>query len=143
MAYVIPTVADFKAQFVRDFPYGTEPSVVMDPDITTAIMDAGINFTERLYANQAIFSRAYLLLSAHYLVTNLRNSSQGVAGQYNWLQNSKGVGNVNEAFAIPQKILDNPEYAQLSKTNYGAAYLAIVIPLTKGNFGIAYGRTLP
>lgn len=139
--FTAPTIAEFKAQFFRDFPYGTTTSQVMDQDITNAINTAGLNINPCLFGTQANYVLAYCLLAAHYLVLSLRASSQGIAGQYSWLQASKGVGGVNEAFTIPQRILDNPYWAALSKTTYGAQYLELVIPLTVAPMFTVRGHT--
>lgn len=141
MSFIVPSVADFKAYFTRDFPYGVTPSTVNDSDITNAIAEAGINFNEGLFGSQANFTLCYLLLSAHMMVMSLRGSSQGIAGQYSWLQASKSVGSVAESFSIPQKILDNPYYAMLCKTSYGARYLSLMLPKMVGQTFIVYGET--
>ncbi len=144
MAFTDPTVADFKVYFVRDFPYGTDISKnVLDQDIQSAINDVGFNFNSGLFATQSNYSTGFLLLAAHFLVINLRASSQGIAGQYSWLEGSKSVGSVSESFNIPQRILDNPEFAMLSKTFYGAKYLFLILPLLTGNIFITHGRTTP
>lgn len=133
MAYTVPTAADFKSWFVRDFPYGTTDTTVMDADITKSISEAAVNFNESLWESQAVFTMAYLYLAAHYLVMDLRASSQGIAGGYSWLTSSKSVGSVSEGFSIPQKILDNPHLAMLSKTNYGAKFISLALPRLVGN----------
>lgn len=86
---------------------------------------------------------AYNLLSAHYLVMNLRSSSQGINGQYNFLQVSKGVGSVNESFSIPERITNNPYFSMLTKTNYGQAYLQLLLPQLTGQIYVVAGTTLP
>lgn len=143
VAYNIPTVQNFKDNFVRDFPYGTELDTVLDSDIDKAISYAQVGFNDVFFKDQTEFNIGFLLLAAHHLVMNLRASSQGIAGQYSWLQASKGVGSVNESFTIPQKILDNPVLGMLSKTHYGAAYLQIVLPQLAGQIFAVAGATLP
>ena len=144
MAFTNPSVADFKTHFVRDFPYGTDPTAfVLDADITSAFTFTNVNFNQALWADQGSYTLGYLLLSAHYLVMNLRASSQGINGQFNFLQQSKGVGSVSEAFAIPQRVLDNPDWAILCKTNYGAQYIQLILPQLAGQIYIAYGSTRP
>lgn len=142
--FTIPTIADFKNMFFRDFPYGgndVDLSTVQDQDIAQAINDAGINFNEALFSDQSSFNTGYLLLTAHFMVMNLRASSQGISGQYSWLQSSKGVGSVSEAFAIPDRILENPELAMLSKTQYGAKFLFLILPQLTGQIFTVFGRT--
>lgn len=144
MAFENPSVADFKAYFTRDFPYGTDPNTsVLDSDITKAFVQTNATLNPCLFGEQAVYTVAYYNLSAHYLVTNLQASSQGISGQYGFLEQSKSVGNVSQAFAIPQRILDDPYWAMLSKTNYGALYLQMVIPYLCGAIGWVPGRTLP
>lgn len=144
MAFTTPTVADFKAQFARDFPYGTDPATsVLDLDITNAFRFTNVNFNSDFWADQGSYSLGYLLLTAHYMVLNLRASSQGLNGQYNWIQTNKSVGSVSEGFSIPQRILDNPEFAMLSKTNYGAQYLLLILPQLSGQVFSVCGSTRP
>lgn len=129
MAWNNPSIQDFKSQFFRDFPYGEDfNGFVLDQDIASAFQCTNMNINQGLFSDQASYSYCYNLLSAHYMVENLRASSQGINGQYTWLQNSKSVGAVNEAFSIPQYILDNPLMAALTKTNYGAKYLELIYP---------------
>ena len=142
MGYQNPSIADFKTTFYRDFPFGTDPNVaVLDQDITRAYQMVNIAINQALFAAQADYSIGYGLLAAHYLVTNLRASSQGMNGQYNFLQASKGVGQVSEGFSIPQRILDNPFWSMLTKTNYGAEFLMLVLPQMTGVMYGVYGGT--
>lgn len=138
-----PTIADFKTNFSRDFPYGTTNSTVKDFDITKALNEAGFNINESLFGTQDSYSMAYLYLAAHYLVMDLRASSQGISGAFGWLESGKSVGSVSQSFSIPQKILDNPVFAYYSKTNYGAKYLSLVLPRLVAPISIAAGGTLP
>lgn len=144
VAFTNPSVADFKAFFDRDFPYGTDPNLsILDTDIAKAFTFTNINFNQDLFGDQGSYNIGYLLLTAHYLVMNLRASSQGINGQFNFLEQSKGVGSVSQSFAIPQRILDNPDWAMLTKTNYGAQFLQLIIPQLAGQIYISYGSTRP
>lgn len=144
MAFNNPSVADFKQQFVRDFPYGTDMNTsVLDADIGNAFNFVNINFNPANWDNQTSYSLGYNLLAAHFLVLNLRAGSQGINGQYNWIQNSKAVQGVSEAFTIPQQIQDNPFFTMLTKTNYGAQYLQILLPQLIGAMYTVCGTTLP
>ena len=138
-----PTVTEFKTYFFRDFPYGSTLDTVTDQDISNALQDAAINFNSDFWADQNAYTTGFLLLSAHMMVMALRASTQGIAGQYNWLDASKSVGSVSESFSIPQRILDNPEFAMLTKTTYGAKFLFLVLPQLCGNIFVSFGRTLP
>lgn len=143
MAFNNPAVADFKSLFFRDFPFGTDVNVaILDQDVSNSFVKTNIGINPDLWDDQASYTLGYLLLSAHNLVMTLRASSQGINGQFNWAQNNKSVGAVSEGFAIPQRILDNPEFMMLSKTNYGAEYLQLLLPKLVGQiFGVC-GSTL-
>lgn len=144
MAYTNPSVQEFKDFFVRDFPYGTDPNVsILDADITKAFVMVNINVNEALFGDQGSYNVGYLLLSAHYLVMNIRASTQGLNGQFNFLQQSKSVASVAESFAIPQRVLDNPDWAILCKTNYGAQFIQLILPQLASNVFVVCGRTLP
>lgn len=144
MAYTNPSITDFQNQFIRDFPYGTDPeNTVLNSDITNAFNFTNFNINQALFQNQAQYTLGYLLLSAHYLVLNMRASSQGINGQYNFLEQSKGVGALNSSFAIPQRILDNPYWSMLTKTNYGSEYLQLLLPQLAGQLFNAFGTVLP
>ncbi len=132
MALIDPTVADFKAYFTRDFPYGATPETVNDSDIQRAIDEAVLTVSSCAQTTQAFYTLCMEYFIAHILVMNIRASSQGLAGQYDWLVNSKGVGNVSEGLAIPQRILDNPMFSMLSKTPYGVKYLQLILPCLTG-----------
>lgn len=144
MSFVNPTITDFKTFFVRDFPYGVDPNTsILDQDIANAYQETNVNLNPALWADQNGYTLGYLLLSAHFLVMNIRASSQGISGQFNWNQTSKSVGSVSESFDIPQRIKDNPEFAWLTKTNYGARYLMLILPQLSGQMWTAYGSTRP
>ncbi len=137
-----PTIAEFKAFFVRDFPYGTDPNVaVLDADIQKGLDEANFNFNADLFDTQANYALCYLYLAAHYMVLNLRASSQGIAGNYSWLENSKSVGSVSQSFSIPPRILNSPVWSLYTKTMYGAKYVSLVFPLTVGAVFSSHGRT--
>lgn len=145
MAFINPTVNDFKAFFVRDFPFGTDPNVaILDADVSRA--QSFVNnttFNPALFCDQNAYNIGFNLLTAHYLVTNLRASSQGLNGQFSFLEQSKSVGAIAQQFGIPQRILDNPDWSMLCKTNYGAMYLQQLIPQLSGQIFPVIGRTKP
>jgi hypothetical protein len=142
--YTNPSVADFQAYFFRDFPYGTDMTIaVLDQDITSAFISASMIIDQSLFANQGAYNVGFFQLSAHYLVMNLRASSQGINGQFNFLQASKGAGPINEAFSIPQRILDDPFWSMLTKTNYGLMFLQLTFQQLSGQMFTAFGTTQP
>lgn len=144
MAYTNPTVDDFKNFFTRNFPYSSDPTLgVTDTDIANAEIETQYQINQCLFEDQNSYNLGYLYLSAHNLVMNIRASSQGLSGQYDWLINSKAVGNVSEGISIPQRILDNPIYSMLSQTPYGVKYLGMILPFLSGVMFTVPGRTLP
>ncbi len=144
MAYVYPSVDQFKSYFFRDFPYGTDIATnVVDADIAKAFQQANINFNEDFWANQASFEVGYFYLAAHYLCVDFAASSQGLASTFAWVEQSKSVGNVSQSFAIPQRILDNPELAIYATTRYGAKFLSLILPQLSGQIFAVHGTTRP
>lgn len=144
MAFTAPDIAAFKAYFNRDFPYGADIAQnVLDQDITNALATTDARFNPELWSNQDKYTLGYLLLAAHNLVMAIRSSNQGLAGTGSWLESSKAVGSVSQGFTIPQRILDNPLLAMLSKTQYGMRYLELIIPLITGPMFTSEGFTKP
>lgn len=139
--FIIPVPADFKLQFPYDFPYAadqTNPAQISDAEIQNAINMAGIHFNAAFWATQAVFTSMYCLLAAHWLVINAQNSSQGLAGQFSWLTTHKNVDSVQESFSVPDFVHENPEWAAISKTRYGAQYLSFIMPYVRGTMFASY-----
>ncbi len=140
--YTDPTVADFKNYFDRDFPYSDDIALgVTDNDITKAQDQTRLIINPDLFCKQEEYTYGFELLSAHLLVLNIRQSSQGLSGQFEWVQSSKSVGSVSEGLSIPPRILENPDFAILAKTNYGAQYLFFILPRIAGQMFTVLGRT--
>jgi Protein of unknown function (DUF4054) len=136
VAYTAPTVADFKSRFDRDFPFAldqSDMSKVRDKDITTALGQAAALDNPDLWGDQATYAEVYLLRTAHNLCVNLLASSQGLGGSGQWLTNSKAVGNVNESYSIPERILRSPTLSLYSKTTYGCQFLSLIALRIAGN----------
>lgn len=139
-----PSVADFKTYFVRSFPFGTDMNTqVLDIDITNAFVMTNTQINQALFSLQADYSVGYMLLAAHYIVMALRASSQGINGQFSWLESSKNVGPASSGLSIPQQILDSPYWSGLTKSNYGAQFLLMVFPKLVGSMFTVCGATLP
>ncbi len=146
MGYIRPTPDQFKAFFVRDFPYSENDEgleFVNVADIQKALVKTFYMFNEGFAQDQEQYDLMFLTLTAHNLVMSLRTSSQGVASQDSWLHSGKAAGPVSESFAIPDRILANPELALLSRTGYGMEYLEMILPLLVGQMFWVPGRTLP
>ncbi len=148
MPFTTPDTDDFKERFDRDFPYAvpageplegddTQLNKVRDTDIQRGLNGAAINFNAGLFADQASFQEAYLLLAAHKMVTNLLASTQGLSGQFAWLTTMKSAGGVESKYEIPDRIKNSPFLSSLSLTRYGAAYLEYITPYLVGNAALA------
>ena len=116
---------------------------VRDKDIQRAITDTKENINRALFTKQSQFTASFLNLTAHYLIMNLRASSQGVDGEFDWLLTNKGVGSVSAGFHIPTYLADNPVYSFYCKTPYGVRYIVSVYGMTKGQIFTVAGATLP
>lgn len=143
--YTNPTVADFKTYFVRDFPYGNaDLSTIQDGDITKALDQQQNSINPLLFPNQNLYTPGALQLSAHFLVANLRASSQGIAGKWDWLIASKGVAAVNATYKIPDRVGNDPMLSMLCSTTYGAQYVFAILPqLTGQMFAVLGGTVVP
>lgn len=150
-------VGDFKAQFVRDFRYGSGFDTVRDEDIQSAL-----NFASTVY-NPALFDTtvigvvpnvtsealmAYLYATAHFLVLSLQAAgglsavpkAQGPTSQGEGLVSSKSVGSVSISYQWPPMVVDNPALYQFTKTSYGQQYLQILMLKLVGNVEIVAGE---
>jgi len=143
MAYINPTVSEFKTFFSRDFPFGSTDASVMDSDIDRAQLQSSAFINEELFCTQEAYTLGFEYLTAHFMVMNLRASSQGINGQYSWLQSSKSVGSVSEGLSIPDRIMQNPQFAMISKTNYGAEFLFMIMPMLCGQVMVLSSYTNP
>lgn len=144
MAFVNPTVQDFKDFFVRDFPYNSDPDLgVTDSDIANAYRLTNAMINPDFFGTDDIYALYYLYLAAHYLVTSLNSSSSGVSGSWSGLVASKSVGSVSTSYSIPQKYLDNPQFGWLASTRYGAMYLSFLVGQLSGAIFTVCGSTRP
>ncbi len=144
MTFAYPSVQQFKDYFFRDFPYGTDQAKnVVDADIAKAFQQANCNFNEDFWRDQSSFEVGYFYLSAFYLVYDMQTSSQGLASTASWVETAKSVGNVSQSFAIPQRILDNPELAIYGQNKYGMKYLSLILPQLSGQIFGVIGSTRP
>lgn len=143
MSYTNPTVSDFQAFYQRDFPFGNlDLTTVNDLDIGKALVQMENFINPCLFMNQNSYTQGALALTAHWLVINLRASSQGIAGKTEWITQSKSVGPVSTSLAIPDRLLENPEFAWLVSTTYGTMYLIQVLPALTGQMFVVAGATV-
>lgn len=139
------TVEEFKGWFSRDFPYSLngELTGVTNQDITKAFAEASMNFNTSFFSTEDDVKLGFLYLSAHYLVIDLQNSSQGINGRYEGIMSSKSVGSVSVGYTIPDWVMAHPIYSLLSQTKYGMKYLSLIIPMLVGNIAAVKGATHP
>lgn len=144
MAYVNPTVANFKAYFQRDFPYNADASLgVTDFDIQKAIDACALVIPQDLFYSQSFYTMCFLYLTAHLMVLSISTSSQGLSGKYEWAIASKSAGNVSIGLSIPEDLVKNPQFAMLTKTTYGATYFEYIYPYIIGPTFVVQGITHP
>lgn len=149
------TVADFKAQFTRDFVYGPGLEFVRDSDIQNALNAASSIFNPCLFdttpvgVTPLITSEAmicYLNASAHLMVTSLQaagglgKTGKGPFSQGEGNVSSKSVGAVSVSMEYPSAITDSPVLFQFAKTTYGQAYLQVLATKLVGNVGAVLGE---
>lgn len=149
------TPTDFKAQFTRDFKYGTGLETVRDLDIQSALNLASTVFNPQLFDTTALpgptseAMLAYLYAAAHFLVISLQAAGglsavsryQGPNSQGDGIITNKAVGGVSIGYTWPALITDNPALYGLTKTSYGQVYLQILMPLLVGNMAVVLGET--
>lgn len=134
------TIAVFKAQFDRDFTYGTGKEFVRDIDITRALNDASSLFNTALWDSQEL-PIAYCYASAHFLALNVQAAgglsalpqNLGTENRNTGLLTSKNVGQVSIQYGIAQGLLEDPILGQFLETSYGRRYLQMLSPRCVGH----------
>lgn len=149
-------VAQFKAQFTRDFVYGTDLSTVRENDIQAALNQASSVFNPSLFSTAPIGVPpnltsealiAYLNLSAHFMVLSLQavgglgKVGRGVFSQGEGMTSGKNAGGVGLNMAWPSTIENSPVLYSLTKTTYGIQYLQVLMTRLVGNIGLVEGET--
>ena len=114
---------------------------ILDEDIETAFLEAQMNFNQTLFDTDANIKIGYLYLTAHYLVNDIRAALNGVTAFGAMPVQSRSVGNVSEAYAIPEAYLNDPSLSFLTGSAYGLKYLSMIIPMLRGNVGVVCGAT--
>jgi hypothetical protein len=140
-----PTIADFKVTFDRDFTYGTGKETVRDSDIQRALNQAATVFNPAIWDDTEA-QDAYEYLSAHFLVTNIQmagglTKKNGTQNRGGGITQSKGAGQVNVAYGIPPRILEDAVLNQFMRTDYGMRYLQLITPRLIGNIATVSGRS--
>lgn len=151
MAFTTPTIADFKAQFNREFVYGSGFDTVQDADITRGLNEAGFVFNPALWVTDQEAQIAYLYASAFYLVLNIQAAGglsavvrgAGVNSHGGGTIQSKGVGNVNVTYDTPAYIKESPILSQFMRNDFGQSYLSLLTPRLVGNIATVAGNFNP
>lgn len=114
---------------------------VQDSDITRAFGEAQISFNQALFGLDAEIRLAYLYMTAHYLVNDLKTARAGAQSTGDHTVASRSVGNVSESYAIPEAFTKNPIFTFYTKSGYGLKYLNLIFPKIKGNVVSVQGGT--
>lgn len=152
-----PLVADFKAQFRREFIYGTGLDSVIDSDIQRALNEAGIMFNPSLWDSTTPVGSsseggiAYLYLAAHLMVLNVQQMAGGLSAtpRGKGIRNSaegvvvaSGVGAANVTYQVPPpRVAENAVLMDLFRTTFGQRYMAMLEPRLVGNVYVVSGRS--
>lgn len=145
------TVANFKTYFDRAFPYGATDAEIRDADIQKAFDQACAVFNPGIYPTfpspatdlQQPEVIAYLYLTAHYLVQDIKMGQQGLSSFGEFMVTSKSVGSVSVSYGIPEKFLNNPNFSYFITTTFGLKYLSLTTPYLVGNMTTVQGCTTP
>ncbi len=152
-----PSVADFKAQFRREFIYDVGLNAVEDSDISRALNEAGLMFNPCLWdSNTPVGTSteagiAYMYLGAHLMVLNL----QQMAGGLSAIPRGKGVRNSPEGVVVasgvgaahvtyqvpPPRVAENAVLMDLFRTTFGQRYMAMIEPRLIANVAVVSGRS--
>ena len=148
--WVVPTVAQFQAQFFRDFPYApaqlatdtsdaTLSKYVINQDIQNAIDLANVDFNSGLFGDMS--QTIFMYLAAHYLIVNIRDSSMGLNSQPKWILDASSVGGVSISNNINERFASDPNFSKYLTTGKGQIYLDLVYPFTVGNVQLNCGQS--
>ena len=144
------TVADFKAQFNREFAYGKGLDAIQDADITRALNESVTMFNPDLWDSNEL-KIAYLYLTAHNLVRNVqaagglnsKNRGKGVLSQGTAPTINKSVGQVSQGLQLPEIVASSPFLSQFYTTDFGIKYAQMMAPRLVGHVSIAEGEVDP
>ena len=131
--------------FVGGSGNSADKNQVQDLDIANAIAMCASNVNPLFSTSVPDFIQTYNLLAAHYLVENIRASTQGLASQGNpgW-NTSKGAGEFSESFDVPDFIKENASLAIFGRTKYGVMYISKIQPyMVGGGLGLLQAYPAP
>lgn len=116
---------------------------IQDDDIERSFDEAEFNINQSIFSTDEQIKLAFLYISAHYLVNDIRAVGQGIESQGSFNVSARSVGRVSETYAIPQRYLDSPTFSFYTTSAYGMKYLSLVMPHLIGNVGVVGGGTNP
>lgn len=117
---------------------------VLDADIERAFVEARQVFNQSLINGDDDFVlMAFLYLTAHFLVNDLRAAEGGVSAGVAGNVSSRSVGNVSESYAFPDAWSKSPILQFYTTSPYGLKYLNMVLPKMVGNVNAIRGTTRP
>jgi hypothetical protein len=103
---------------------------VWDEDIEEAFAEAKLYYRTANNMSDSGIRITFLYLAAHFLVTDLR--ANGVNSQFNAPVSSRSVGNVSEAYSIPDW-MKSASLSFFTSTYYGYKYLTLTRPYRIAN----------
>ena len=145
------SAADFKTRFDRNFVYGSGLDTVRDKDIEDAIAEAQLSFNPSLFSTDD-GKVAFLFATAHVLTVNIQAagglhsavSPEGITNRSQGIAVSKTVGQVSITYEPPpERIKKLPTLLAFWETEYGKAYVRMLIPKLAGNVGVVSGPVDP
>lgn len=143
-----PTVADFKAKFIREFVYGTGLDSVTDADIQRGLEEAVPLFNADLLSTVAEQNSAYLFIAAHNMVMNIQAAGglsaiprgRGVRNVGEGVMVSKGIGQANVTYQVPPpRIAESPTLLYFFRTDFGQRYIQMVVSRLSGHMAVVAG----
>lgn len=114
-------------------PCETVNDFVLDQDINNAFNEAIVLFNPALWDTDAIEKMAYLYLTAHFMVTDIRRANQGLSSRPEFVVSNRTVGSVTETYELPDRYKNNMILNGYLKTGYGMKYLDLLLPNLVGN----------
>lgn len=115
---------------------------VRDQDITKAFAEAQQVFNQGLGGTDAEITLAYLYLTAHFLVVDLRAAVSGF-GVTAGVLTSRSVGSVSESYQTPDAWTQDPVLYPYTTTAYGIKYLNLWLAQARGNVQCVAGAIRP
>ena len=145
------SVADFKAQFDRDFTYGVGLETVRDTDISKAFSNALVVINPCLWDSNSE-GLAFMYAAAHFLVIAIQSAgglipfpgNRGAHNRSDGVTISKSVGSVSTTFnAPPAFVQQHAGLLPFWETEYGKQYCQMLGPRLIGVVLVVAGEIDP